>query len=386
MDDAVSPNSSVGGIPLFHVHSLIHLVFEQLASLSHLAEAHMARSSRLHARLLFTLDTLDTLQIAHEEELRSHIATNRALMEALERSTCFIKDLEAQKDDLKDAVLRLVDRDPINSALPTVADDTSPLIAYASKLLSSVRTALEAERRSHVDTRQALMEARTKLALREAELEAYITHVDHRLSTSSPLSSQENRTSPLSRLELADTIDASHSRNRALQEEVDHIIVRLEDARAGGALAPQVPTISEIQKESVSHSSLPPGNELSVANRGVYTQETSNPVASELRRDVETFASAVDSFSKERRMLEQLRQENAAPHLFEGAYAEKAPELHQTPVSLARRLDALEKAHIRADARNTELKQHILSLRSQLDSVTKLISRPANSHERDFRD
>lgn len=100
------------------------------------------------------------------------------------------------------------------------------MIAYASQLLSSVRTALELERRSHVDTRKALLEARTKLALREAEIEACTAHVDHRLLTSPlALSFAHNKAPPLSRQEVADTLDASNPRNRALQEEVDRLII-----------------------------------------------------------------------------------------------------------------------------------------------------------------
>jgi hypothetical protein len=82
----------------------------QLAPLDLQLEAYITRISQLQARLRFTVDTLDTMQNAHIQELATHIQGSVSLSEGLERYAGHVRAIEVEKDDLKDAVLQLIER------------------------------------------------------------------------------------------------------------------------------------------------------------------------------------------------------------------------------------------------------------------------------------
>lgn len=61
-------------------------------------------------RLLSTLDTLDAIQASHQVELRDEADAKERLSKKLDQYLDFVRSVEAEKDDLRDAVTRLVEK------------------------------------------------------------------------------------------------------------------------------------------------------------------------------------------------------------------------------------------------------------------------------------
>jgi hypothetical protein len=115
----------------------------------------------------------------------------------------------------------------------SASEEVSPLLAYASSLLSTLKSALTAERDSHTKTRGVLLETQAKLAFREAELEACVPHIHHHLPTS-PVSTlpqdsatEDPKMTPINRQEALHFLGLSSSHNRTLEEEIDRLAYRV---------------------------------------------------------------------------------------------------------------------------------------------------------------
>ena len=61
-------------------------------------------------RLLSTLDTLDAIRASHRVELREETHTKERLSKKLDQYLDFVRSVEAEKDDLRDAVIQLVEK------------------------------------------------------------------------------------------------------------------------------------------------------------------------------------------------------------------------------------------------------------------------------------
>jgi hypothetical protein len=82
----------------------------QIEYLESQLQAHIARASLIQSRLLSTLDTLDALQTSHNLELASETQAKQRLSEKLDRYIDFVQAAEIEKDDLRDAVIQLVEK------------------------------------------------------------------------------------------------------------------------------------------------------------------------------------------------------------------------------------------------------------------------------------
>lgn len=71
-------------------------------------EAHACRAASLEARLLVTLDTLDSIQASNAVELAGINQRNRELLASLDALSQSMREVEIQRDDLREAVLQLV--------------------------------------------------------------------------------------------------------------------------------------------------------------------------------------------------------------------------------------------------------------------------------------
>ena len=72
--------------------------------------AYIARTSILQSRLLSTLDTLDVIQSGQNNELDAMAKTNKRLKDKLLHYSSIVKMAELEKDDMRDAVLKLVEK------------------------------------------------------------------------------------------------------------------------------------------------------------------------------------------------------------------------------------------------------------------------------------
>lgn len=73
-------------------------------------QAYIARTSVLQSRLLSTLDTLDVIQSGQNNELDAMTQTNKRLNDKLLRYSAVVKMAELERDDMRDAVLKLVEK------------------------------------------------------------------------------------------------------------------------------------------------------------------------------------------------------------------------------------------------------------------------------------
>ena len=62
----------------------------------------------MQSRLLSTLDTLDVIQSGQNNELDAMAQTNRRLKDRLDQYSVIVKTAELEKDDMRDAVLKLI--------------------------------------------------------------------------------------------------------------------------------------------------------------------------------------------------------------------------------------------------------------------------------------
>lgn len=73
-------------------------------------QAYIARTSISQSRLLSTLDALDVIQSGQNNELDAMAQTNNRLKDKLLRYSAVVKTAELEKDDMRDAVLKLVEK------------------------------------------------------------------------------------------------------------------------------------------------------------------------------------------------------------------------------------------------------------------------------------
>jgi ERCC4-type nuclease len=93
----------------FHPSSLTH-TSSQIASLESRIQAHTQRTTHIHTRLLSTLDTLDAIQYTHAQEMSAVVKGKKRAEEALKRYVGVVKSAEVERDDMRDAVLKLVEK------------------------------------------------------------------------------------------------------------------------------------------------------------------------------------------------------------------------------------------------------------------------------------
>jgi len=73
-------------------------------------QAFAARASHIQSRFLATLDTLDELQEKHRLELSEMTEEITALRAKLSRYVSRVKEAEAERDDMREAVVELVEK------------------------------------------------------------------------------------------------------------------------------------------------------------------------------------------------------------------------------------------------------------------------------------
>ena len=64
----------------------------------------------LQSRLLSTLDTLDARHRSHEQELSAVEGDRNRLKVKLQQYSEFVKSAELERDDMRDAVIRLIEK------------------------------------------------------------------------------------------------------------------------------------------------------------------------------------------------------------------------------------------------------------------------------------
>jgi hypothetical protein len=81
-----------------------------MAALETQVQAYIVRTLILQSRLLSTLDTLDVIQSSQNNELDAMAQTNRRLKDKLVRYSAVVRTAESERDDMRDAVLKWVEK------------------------------------------------------------------------------------------------------------------------------------------------------------------------------------------------------------------------------------------------------------------------------------
>ncbi|KAI9435250.1 hypothetical protein H4582DRAFT_2059517 [Lactarius indigo] len=206
--------------------------------------AHAARAAKLHARLMATLDTLDSERRTYAEEISDERRQRVALQAQVRAARAERAAMEAERDSLREAVLHLIEKVEVcndyslwpHSGLSSTSLAVPPKPrrlheqpqttwtaagrAYSAALLTALREECERERTARSAALQRIAELEAQLARREAELEER-----YETAPTSPIL-------PFSRDSAIRVLQQSAARNEALTHEVAGLVQKLEDARA----------------------------------------------------------------------------------------------------------------------------------------------------------
>ncbi|KAH0832919.1 hypothetical protein J3R83DRAFT_11884 [Lanmaoa asiatica] len=255
----------------------------------------IARVRRLPtARLLKTIDVLDALRSQHALEISAEEQAKMKLVHEVDRWRSMAKNLEVEKDELKDVVEDLIEKVQVSNewsswpcsqmritkhaGVPSFLLQTHPrsggnlnvefpeqvtagaidgggtkdecdddLLAYATSIIARLRMELDLERQNHNRTVEEanlrIEELEAKVAVREAELESCITlhgGLEHRPDPENvsahtfekrKLGERLPKPKPLSDEECLRFLESNNARNRSLELEIRHIAEKLEQAR-----------------------------------------------------------------------------------------------------------------------------------------------------------
>ncbi|KAF8160027.1 hypothetical protein B0H34DRAFT_705875 [Crassisporium funariophilum] len=240
--------------------SVIEEKDEEISVLETRLRAYIAKTSLLQNRLLSTLDTLDVIQNAHNEELDAVSRTKNRLKDKLDRYIDVVKVAELERDDLRDAVLKLVEKVELSNDyskwphsrihLSSLAADSTPLFqgsrvqiqeedlhSYASTMIEALRKERDSERIAHAQTHEwaeaKIVALEAQLSRREAELESCIARADHAVLTPQTKRSAQARVliEPITSEQVISMLDVTAARNRMLEVEIKTLFKRLEKAR-----------------------------------------------------------------------------------------------------------------------------------------------------------
>ncbi|KAJ7649529.1 hypothetical protein DFH06DRAFT_554904 [Mycena polygramma] len=230
--------------------------------------AHIAHSVATNSRLAMALDTLDSVQSRNELELAVYAEDTERLQKTLARYRKVVKLAEIQRDDLRDAVVKLSEQielsnndftswshsrihiprlaEPLQDLPNDISKITSEreLWAYASGMIRFLRASLDIERRAHKETlrsaRASIARLEAQVASRDAELEACLMHSGQafpRASTSARnLPPLPPSPPPISVPDMNDALKQTAVENVALEAEMERLAALLDQAR--GAVAP----------------------------------------------------------------------------------------------------------------------------------------------------
>ncbi|KAG2133656.1 uncharacterized protein EDB93DRAFT_1306973 [Suillus bovinus] len=244
---------------------------EQITCLEARIDAYIARTSETQARLLKTIDTVDSLKAQHVIDLAAKECEKANLSHEIERWRTFAKGLEVERDDLKEVVEDLIQKVQMSSdwnmwpcsrmditkhtyeltenhlkPCDTSCRHSEVLLEYGVSVINRLRTELDHERKAHYkvveEANLRISELEAKVAAREVVLEASIRH--HEKREKSPPDHSRTPESPIPPPKLMTDEDClrvladSNTRNKSLEIEIRSLTRKLEHARSSAASPP----------------------------------------------------------------------------------------------------------------------------------------------------
>ncbi|KAF8883482.1 hypothetical protein CPB84DRAFT_1734660 [Gymnopilus junonius] len=411
-----------------HLEGLLAEKEEKIRLLEGHTFSYSARISVLQSRLLTALDTLDSVRVSHAQEVSTLEEKVAHLEDQLHRYNHFAKEAEKEMDDMRDAVMELVEKveasngdysswphsqiylsrlqDPIASLelkylKPTSEDDS---LSYAASMIDALRKERDNERRSHAHTRTTF-EARmvaleAQVSRREAELATCAAHIHHdTIEHLEPEENSELRQDMVDSDQIISVLDVTVARNKLLEVEIKSLAKRLENARAGlgsssslsgkpaqAAVSPRAEGMDESFPDQQIPSPLPDGdrgNQLQASNFGTLA-ETPRRALHELDREIQQLGEKVDAFTQERNTLIQTisagtRDQQYHPPIRDDekiglenkiqALEEECDRLQESQQNLR---NELQRTRLEARAREEELLGEITTLRLDQDDTERV--------------
>lgn len=241
---------------------------EQITCLEARIDAYIARTSDTQARLLKTIDTVDSLKAQHVIDLAAKERERVNLSCEIERWRTFAKELEVERDDLKDVVEDLIQKVQMSSdwsmwpcsrmditkhlhQLPenhfrlsdTSCRNSEDVLQYGVSVITRLRTELDYERKAHrkvvEEANLRISELEAKVAAREVVLETSIRHYQ-RIDKSTPDRSRTPESEippskPMTDEDCLRVLADSNTRNKSLEIEIQSLARKLERARGSAA-------------------------------------------------------------------------------------------------------------------------------------------------------
>ncbi|THH27557.1 hypothetical protein EUX98_g6629 [Antrodiella citrinella] len=244
-------------------------------------QVHIARTSLLQARLAATLDEFDAVQVAHAHELAREQREKAGLEASVGWYARRVREVEAERDDLRDSVSLLVTKDHPY----THPDAETSSAAIAATVISTLRADLTKERTTNARVldyaEHEILRLQAQIARRDAELQACIMHSHTRdlgeeleiqiVSDWTPAGKEKSKgkgrarieASSLSKEEVFSVMGIMGARNKQLEVEVRRLQDRLQDAKTrtvsrSASTTPRVaPTLTPDQEQARNpHSSV----------------------------------------------------------------------------------------------------------------------------------
>ncbi|KAF8074588.1 hypothetical protein FPV67DRAFT_1474099 [Lyophyllum atratum] len=254
---------------------------EQIDYLESQIQAYKARTSLLQQQQISTLDTLDEVLHQHKQEIEEETTASKLLKQRLRKNKDVLKEIERERDDLRDVVLELIAKvetsqndfrswpysklqlsshtDPAigtdykqtPSILPSQAQEMQENLTYAGGIVRALKHELFLERQAHAQTRARVHALKAQVASRDAALEAWA----QRTGTSTPVSvKSQNKNGKakvsrkgkgpeardLDRAEISSLFIQTVSNNRMLEQEIRNLFSNLEKARLRAEALPSL--------------------------------------------------------------------------------------------------------------------------------------------------
>ncbi|KAL1713330.1 hypothetical protein EV715DRAFT_211908 [Schizophyllum commune] len=301
---------------------------EEISRLQLLQKAHIARTAHAETRLLATLDILDATRAEAAQDAATLRSANAALSAKIGGVRAAAREIEAERDDLRHAVQKLIDRveanhdyaswpcarmhstafvEPIKGKGVARTAEDDKLVDFASSQIASLRMQRDAERRAHASTRQRVIELEAAVARRDAELDACVaahTHL-HAKSSGPSGSSTSTKYSKIQAEPVVAFLDFNLITNRALEDELRALsrqVERRKRRRETGPPSTSSTPSSEHEVPSPTLIPLPPVKP-EAHGRATKRETSSKTTLAEAQNMINSLALAIDALERERQQL-----------------------------------------------------------------------------------
>ncbi|PPR06296.1 hypothetical protein CVT24_001102, partial [Panaeolus cyanescens] len=339
---------------------------QQIIQLRLALQTQITRNSLIHNRLLAALDALDLQQLTHHDEITELKKSRDILKARLARYITIVEATEAEKNDMRDAVLQLVQK--VESAknyaalpcnhitLSTPVDELhystqrfrslargkssgkgkekehdlgSDIICYAPSVIASLRRERDNERKAHDQTRSEL-EARiwaleAMVSRRESELEFLISQPNGEPDSPKEAGSSTNTRSHPLEGEIISMLDAIVLRNRKLDSEIRSLAKKLEAAKTRASSGRHSRDNSGSRPSS--RISNPSVTRLDSRGANLPPRPLDKTQLKELENDLQELDNKITTFAAERRAIQNdLGLSSKKEHVEVGVETEPEPE------------------------------------------------------------